>query len=154
MKIYEEAKKAALKEAESPDAEFARELLALADSEAKVQAQILEIVKDTFEPEAEGVNSAFLGLYNGRPALRVEYMMWARDSHTCVDFADTCVVPLEWFRAGYDYKAAYRKACAEECRTGLEAAKEKAKELESELAEKRELIEKLEKKLAGLEGGE
>lgn len=153
MKFDDESEKALKKEAETDSGSFARLLLDTAWRDAQLKTTLLEIVKDTFEPEAESVDRFWTTSSCGKTSVAVEYLVWAHDSHTCVDFSEQCSIPLEWLRDGYDYKAAYRRTLAAECAQQLESARDASADLEERLAESRRDEKRLEEKLAKLEAG-
>ena len=109
-----------------------------------IKERILKMVKATFEPETEIINSYSLKTTSKGPALNVEYVLFACDSHTCVDFNDTCTIPLKWFRPGFDYKAAYAQTMIDSISQKIKDVEESQKDTADEIADLRDKLTELE----------
>jgi len=113
---------------------FGADIVKCSNLDQSIKDKILKMVKETFEPEAEIVSSYKMRSDNGTVVLDVEYVVFACDSHTCVDFNEKCVIPLKWFDDGFDYKEAYRQTVISGLRSKIKDIETKETETAEEIA--------------------
>lgn len=144
MSILEETKSILENAGDESDIDLGIDILKCQNIDHSIKERILKMVKATFEPEAEIVNSYHLKTSNEGPALNVEYVMFACDSHTCVDFNDTCTIPLKWFRPGFDYRAAYAQTMIDSISQKIKDVEQKQKDTADEIADLQDKLTELE----------
>ena len=113
---------------------------------------LLKIVKDTYCPEASYIASYKpIGNINDADSkIEVEYVLFAADSHTCVDFNEKCTIPSIWTTPGYDYMHEYYGLAKDDAKKRIEELQDSIEQHEETIEDERIAIDEAQKKIEDL----
>lgn len=92
--------------------------------EKDLKSMLLRAVKMTADADANSIASYKVS--DDFKEVKIEYVLIACDSHTCVDYSKDITLPIEWLEDGFDIQYAWRQKQIDDKQKEIECLMKKA----------------------------